>query len=101
APGLSQGESWGMAGLSVPRGAQPADAAGHLRSFPSIDVSRVIPHPRDLPHQLIQLIVMGPVLAVARRASSGAEQSSPAWEWLMSLPVPAELSTGGTWECTA
>lgn len=65
-----------MAGLLVPRGAQAADTAGHLCSFPSRDVSRVVPH------QLIRFIMRGLVLAGVRRASSGAEQSSPAWQWL-------------------
>lgn len=65
-----------MAGLSVARGAQAADTAGHLCSFPSIDVSRVVPH------QLIQFIMRALVLAGVRRASSGGEQSSPAWQWL-------------------
>lgn len=71
-----------MAGLLGPRGAQGADTAGHLCSFPSIDVSRVVPHRCDLPHQLIQFIMRGLVLAGVGRASSGAEQSSPAWQWL-------------------
>lgn len=98
--GLSWDESRGKAGLSVPRGAWPADTAGHLRSFPSIDVSKAILHPCDLPLRLIQLIVTGPALAGAGRASSGTEESSPAREWLMPLHVPRELSTGGTWERT-
>lgn len=88
--GLSWGESRGMIWLLVPRGARPAG--------PSIHVSRAILHPWDLPHQLIQLIVMGPVLAGG--ATPSGEQSSPAQEWVTPLHVPRELSTGGTWECT-
>lgn len=98
--GLSWGERRGTVRLPVPRGVQPADTVGHLRSVPNIDVSRMIPRPYDLPHQLIHLIMMGPVLAGARRAASGADQSSPAREWLTPLHVPRELSTGGTWERT-
>lgn len=80
--GLSQGESRGMAGLLVPSGAQAAHTAGYPCSFPSVDVGRVVPHPWDLPHQLVQFIMMGLVPAGAGRASSGAEQSSPGWQWL-------------------
>ncbi|KAF2985223.1 hypothetical protein EK904_007537 [Melospiza melodia maxima] len=62
-----------------------ADIVGHPRSFPSVDVSGVLLHPWDLPHQLVQFIVMGLVLDGVRRASSGAEQISPVWQWLYHL----------------